>query len=189
LEATRILFESEDTKGIPWEVVKFYTHHTKQTHIIVAAIPTLTYKQIKFQGVETSKVSGVWKTEGFLALLKLTLATPNDLKSSRNTPARPKPTSPSTPTTSPPASPKTPISQPSSPQTQNLPKPSTSFKSPTPVLLPHPPTPKPKVNLTSSLFKPDKDNPFLSSYAMSPSGEGMDHDQNLKDVDDVVEEI
>jgi len=24
---------------------------------------------------------------------------------------------------------------------------------------------------------------------MSPSGEGMDHDQNLEDVDDVVEEI
>jgi len=44
-------------------------------------------------------------------------------------------------------------------------------------------------NLTSSLFKPDKDDPFLSSSAMTPSGEDMDHDhdQDLEDVDDVEE--
>jgi hypothetical protein len=185
LEATRILFENEDTKGIPWEVIKHYIHHEKKTHIIIASIPTLTYRQIKFQGVETSKGSGVWKTEGFLAPLKLTLAKPNDLKSSRNTPARPKPASTLT------TSPKTPIS---SPRPQNSPKPSSPFKPPTPP--PPPPSPPPllpvpklKVSLTSSLFKPDKDDPFLSSSAMSPSGEGMDQDQNLEDDEDVVEEI
>jgi hypothetical protein len=93
LIATRILFETDDTKGIPWEIVKFYTHHTKHTHIIIAAIPTLIFKQIKSQGVETSKGSGVWKTEGFLAPLKLTLATPNDLKSSRSA-TKPNPATP-----------------------------------------------------------------------------------------------
>ncbi len=67
LEVIRIMFETEATMGIPWEVVKFCTHHTKQTHIIIASIPTATFMQIKAQGTETSKGSGVWKTEGFLA--------------------------------------------------------------------------------------------------------------------------
>jgi hypothetical protein len=80
LGAIRIMYKTEATKGIPWEVVKFYTHHTKHTHIIIATIPTAIFLQIKSQGVETSKGSGVWKTEGFLAPLKLTLASSNDLR-------------------------------------------------------------------------------------------------------------
>ena len=186
LGAIRIMYETETTKGIPWEVIKFYIHHTKHTHIIIATIPTVIFLQIKAQGVETSKGSGVWKSEGFLAPLKLTLANGNDLRGRNPQASRPKPATPTTPTT--PIMPTSP-----SPKPQTSPKPSTSSKSSTPPPPPPPPPPMPKVklatNLTSSLFKPDKDDPFLSSSAMTPSGEDMDHDhdQDLEDVDDVEE--
>ena len=42
LEVTRLMFESEATQGIPWEVLKAYTHHSKHTNIIIASIPTDT---------------------------------------------------------------------------------------------------------------------------------------------------
>jgi hypothetical protein len=160
LEVIHIMFETEATMGIPWEEVKFYTHHIRQTHIIIASIPPATFMQIKAQGTERSKGSGVWKTEGFLAPLKLTLAGPNDLKSSRShTISRPKLTSPTTSTST-------------SPHTSPKPSPSPS---PTPPSLPSPPPPPPSLP-AKSLVKPadngkDKVNePFLSSAACHPWG-------------------
>jgi len=135
LEVFCIMFEMEATIGIPWEVVKFYTHHTKQTRIIIASIPTATFMQMKAQGIETSKGSGVWKTEGFLAPLKLTLADPNDLKSSRShTISQPKLTSPK-------------ISTSTSARTSLKPSPSPS-PSPAPPSLPSPP-PSPSSSLSA----------------------------------------
>ncbi len=187
LGAIRIMYETEATKGILWEVIKFYIHHTKYTHIIIATIPTVIFLQIKAQGVETNKGSGVWKSEGFLAPLILTLAIGNDLRGRNPQASRPKPATPTTLTM--PTTPTTPTTSTSpSPKPQTSPKPSTSSKSSTP---PPPPASMPKVklatNLTSSLFKPDKDDPFLSSSAMTPSGEDMDHDQDLEDIDNMEE--
>jgi len=166
LEATRIMFEMEATRGIPWEVVKFYTHHTKHTHIIIASIPTQIYKLVKQRGTETNKGSGVWKTEGFLAPLKLTLANPNDLRSSRNknTTTRPQPPSPQ-------------LSSPS--HSSPSPSPPTSPKSPTPVPKPNDePEPEPTIEaITNDLL--------LSSVAMSP----MREDQDLENVNDVAGEV
>jgi hypothetical protein len=183
LEVIRIMFETEDTRGIPWQVIKFYIHHTKLTHIIIATIPTATFLQIKEQGVETSPRSGVWKTKGFLAPLKLTLASENDLKSSKNPHAnRPKPVAPATSPTA---------------TATSTPPPSTpplSSPPPAPRAPPTPPPPPPPNWLTQALNQPSTSqkglplkDPFLSSTATSPLREDMD--QGIDDIDDVVEEV
>jgi hypothetical protein len=116
LEATRIMLDTDSTTGIPWTMLKDYIHHTKHTRIIIATIPAETFTNIQLNGTETNEGSRVWKTNGFLGPLKLTIASPNDLKSPNST-TSPKikekqtsevadcPTIQNSPTSSPPPSP------------------------------------------------------------------------------------
>jgi len=86
LEATRIIRDTDSTKGIPWTLLKEYIHHTKHTRIIIATIPAEVFEDIQKLGSETRTGSKVWKVNGFLGPLKLTLASENDLKSPTPTP-------------------------------------------------------------------------------------------------------
>jgi len=83
LEANRLVFETTSTSDIPWTFINEYVHHQKHTRIIVAQIPTETYELIQKSGKETSPGSNVWKAEGFMAPIKMTLATAGDMRPSK----------------------------------------------------------------------------------------------------------
>jgi len=91
LDANRLLFETTSTKGIPWTFINEYVHHQKHTRIIIAQIPLETFELIQAKGQETTEGSRVWKAEGFMAPLKMTLATAGDMRPTRpqNPPADP----------------------------------------------------------------------------------------------------
>jgi len=174
LEVIRIMFDSKATQGIPWEVVKAYIHHTKHTHIIIASIPTAIFLQIKAQGKETSKDSGVWKTEGFLAPLKLTLANPNDLKNPKTTYTKQTNPQKTTPNMS---------SQTTSPKTIQ-----TSPQIPPPILSPSTSSTSSSPPVPMSSAK-DPFDPLLFPSALSPAKMDVMQETDVEDVNDVVEEI
>jgi len=84
LEALRIMYDTDSTRGIPWTMLKEYIHHSKHTRIIIATIPAEIFTLIQTKGVETSAGSRVWKAIGFMGPLKLTIASENDLRSPNN---------------------------------------------------------------------------------------------------------
>jgi len=83
LDANRLIFETKSTAGIPWTFINEYVHHQKQTRIIVAQIPLEVFESIQAKGQETTAGSRVWKVEGFMAPLKITLANAGDMRPSR----------------------------------------------------------------------------------------------------------
>jgi len=91
LEANRLVFESASTCDIPWTFINEYVHHQKHTRIIVAQIPTETFEAIQKSGKETSPGSNVWKADGFMAPIKMTLATAGDMRPSKPQNPNPKP--------------------------------------------------------------------------------------------------
>jgi len=162
LDVTRLMIEGGDLQDIHWMLVKEYIHHVKQTRIIIASIPNSTLNKIQTQGTETSHGSGVWKIDGFLAPLKLTIANPNDLRSSRPSSVPNKETLETA--TSP--------TQTSSPSLtiQNSPQTSPTRSQTPPPINTSPEAPAP----LNTLKTPSKD-PFLSSTAMSPLRVAMEN--------------
>jgi hypothetical protein len=105
LEATRIMYDTETSRGIPWTMLKEYIHHTKHTRIIIATIPVEIFTIIQTHGSQTSASSGVWKAIGFMGPLKLTVASENDLRHPGTTKPKHNITIQNSPNTSPPSSP------------------------------------------------------------------------------------
>jgi len=140
--------------------------------MIIAQIREASFNYIKLQGKETSPGSGVWKANGFMAPLKLTIASSSDVHNIRtpntenntnnnnnnnnnsnndNDTSNEKPPMPMTPNNSPPTS---------------------------PTSLPLPSSPKPTLDLsvespTGLLFE-DKD-PLLSASGLSPLRTAMEN--------------
>jgi len=83
IEATRLMFETEETLGFPWIIIRDYVHHSRNNKLIIAQIPETSFEHIKSLGKETSQGSGVWKADGFMAPLKLTIASASDVHNTR----------------------------------------------------------------------------------------------------------
>jgi hypothetical protein len=83
IDASRLMFETEETLGFPWIIIRDYIHHARHNKMIIAQIPEASFNYIKSQGKETSPGSGVWKADGFMAPLKLTIASSSDVHNIR----------------------------------------------------------------------------------------------------------
>jgi len=84
LKASRLMFRSSGAPDIPWGLINELIHPTKHTRQIIASIPTVTLQVIQSRNVETKEGSGVWKTDGFLAPFKLTVASASDLRATNS---------------------------------------------------------------------------------------------------------
>ncbi len=150
VDATRMMFETEETQGFPWIIIRDYVHHARQNRMIIAQIPEAAFNHIKSRGRETGPGSGVWKANGFMAPLKLAVASSSDvnIRTPNNTNSQHE--LPSTQTTSNTSNTSPPSSLPSSPK----------------------PLPEPAVEEPFGLLFEEKD-PLLST-CMSPLRKAME---------------
>jgi hypothetical protein len=84
LKASMLMFRTQGTPDIPWGLINESIHPTKHTRQIIVSIPTVTLQVIQARGVETKENSGVWKMEGFMAPLKLAVASATDLRNANS---------------------------------------------------------------------------------------------------------
>jgi len=152
VDATRMMFETEETQGFPWIIIRDYIHHARHNRMIIAQIPEAAFNHIKSRGRETGPDSGVWKANGFMAPLKLALASSSDINTRTPINTSSQHELPSTRTTS---------------NTSNTSPPSTIPSSPKPL-----PVPEPAAEQPFGLLFEDKD-PLLSS-SMSPLRKAME---------------
>jgi hypothetical protein len=83
LYASRIMLQTDATRGMLWVLLKEYTNHAEHPRIIIASIPDAALIHIQTNGTETDPGTPVWEINGFLGPLELTLATPWDLRTIR----------------------------------------------------------------------------------------------------------
>ena len=84
LRASRLMFRSQNAPDVPWGLLHEAFHPQKHTRHIIASIPTATLQVIQARGAETSKGSGVWKADGFLAPFKVAVASVHDMRNNNS---------------------------------------------------------------------------------------------------------